>query len=177
MLRTFLIIVALPAVLFAQTGERQSEWAPLRYFVGTWEGTATSRTSIGTATREFRFVLDGAFLESAGKTVYEASTQLPDGQTREELGFFSYDRARKTIVLRQFHPEGYVNQYALDSVSVDTTTLVFVSENIENIPPDWRAKVQYEIIDKNEFIELFKLAPPGEAFEVFWETHFTRKDM
>jgi hypothetical protein len=176
MARTYFIWAIVPAVLASAAAPHGPAWAPLRYFVGAWEGAVTSRASIGTATREFRFVMDGAFLEERGTTVYEMSTQLPEGQTREDLGFFSYDQARGGIVLREFHPEGYVAHYVLDSLSADTTTIVFVSDTIENMPAGWRTKVQYEILGKDEFIELFKLAPPGQVFEVYWETHFTRKD-
>ena len=50
---------------------------------------------------------------------------------------------RKTFVFRQFHGEGFVNQYTLDSLSGDKKMLVFVSEAIENIPQGWRARETY----------------------------------
>jgi hypothetical protein len=170
------VVLLAPLAHSAPDSPAGSEWAPLAYFVGSWDGAATNRASVGTATREFRFIMDGAFLEEQGTTVYEMSTALPEGQTREELGIFSYDRSRGTLALREFHPEGYVVCYSLDSLSADTTTIVFVSDSIESMPPGWRAKLQYEILGRDECIELFKLAPPGQAFEVFWETHFTRKE-
>jgi len=173
---TLLIIALLPAMLSAQAGQRQNVWAPLRYFVGKWEGTAESRLGKGTAEREYRAILDGSFLQSESTHAYDLSTQLPEGQTHEGLELFSYDRVRKALVMRQFHSEGFVNQYLLDSLSADSTTIVFVSECLENVPPGWRAKEQYEIIDDNEFIEIFKLAPPDGEFEVYWETHLKRKD-
>jgi len=176
MRKTMLIVALLPAMLSAQTGERQDVWAPLKFFVGAWEGTAASRSGSGTAEREYRFILDGAFLQAESRHVYEASMQSPDGQTHEGLELFSYDRVRETLVMRQFHSEGFVNQYLLDSLSADSTTIVFASEHLENVPPGWRAKEQFEIINGNEFIEFFKLAPPGGEFEVYWETHLKRKD-
>ena len=173
--RTFLIIAILPALLFAQAGTQKDVWAPLRYFVGEWEGTATSHASKGRATCEGRFMFNGAFLRLESRNVFAPGEQMPQGLTREDLGIFSYDRERKTLVLRQFHGEGFVNQYVLDSLSMDGTTIVFVSERLENFPPGWRAKVQFEIFDRNEFVELYKLAPPGGELEVYSETHVTRK--
>ena len=170
-----LVIALLPTVLSAQTGERHEAWAPLVYFVGKWEGTAVSRIGQGTVDREYRFVLDGAFLQGESRHAYEMSAELPEGRIHEGLELFSYDRARETLVLRQFHSEGPVNQYVLDSLSADSTTIVFVSEHLENVPSGWRAKEQFEIISENEFIEFFKLAPPGGEFEAYWETHCTRK--
>ena len=51
----------------------------------------------------------------------------------------SFDSVRKRIVFRQFHVEGFVNQYALDATSLPDR-LVFVSETIENIPAGFRAR-------------------------------------
>jgi hypothetical protein len=42
-------------------------------------------------------------------------------------------------VFRQFHVEGFVNQYALDTSST-ADRLVFLSEAIENIPAGFRAR-------------------------------------
>lgn len=38
-------------------------------------------------------------------------------------------------MLRQFHVEGFVNEYTLDSVSENGKVLEFVAVRIENIPP------------------------------------------
>jgi hypothetical protein len=61
----------------------------------------------------------------------------------EDWGFISYDNRRKTFVYRQFHIEGFVNQYALESLSPDSQSFTFVSECIQNIPTGWRAKETY----------------------------------
>lgn len=174
-MRTSFVMLGIVSVLLCGGAEgREDVWAPLRFFAGRWEGKAASRTSVGTATREYEFIFDGAFLQARDAHVYEMSTSMPEGQVHEEIGLISYDRIRKTFVLRQFHGEGFVNQYALDSLSAGGLTIVFVSESIENVPPGWRAMERYERLGDDEFIEFFKLAPPGGEFEVYTETHFTR---
>jgi len=70
-------------------------------------------------------------------------------------------------VLRQFHIEGFVNQFKIESISPDGKTIVFISENIENIPAGYRAKESYQIVSENEFIETFELAEPGKDFELY----------
>jgi len=45
--------------------------------------------------------------------------------------FFSYDRARRSLVLRQFHQEGFVNQYLMAPGSA-AGTVVFESEALES---------------------------------------------
>ena len=52
----------------------------------------------------------------------------------------SYDKAAKKLVLRQFHVEGFVNHYVLESVSEDGRTIVFVTAAIENIAPGFRGR-------------------------------------
>jgi hypothetical protein len=78
-------------------------------------------------------------------------------------------------VLRQFHIEGFVNQFAAERISEDRRTIVFVSTAIENIAPGWRARETYRIPNDNEFVETFALAEPNHDFNTYSETHFRRK--
>lgn len=78
-------------------------------------------------------------------------------------------------MLRQFHVEGFVNQYVVSSISADRKTVVFETESIENIPPGWRARETYRILNENEFVETFELAQPGKEFAVYTENRFKRK--
>jgi hypothetical protein len=77
-------------------------------------------------------------------------------------------------VLRQFHAEGFVNQYVMTSSSADGKTIVFTTESIENIPAGWRARETYKIINADEFIEVFELAEPGKDFDVYSESRHRR---
>jgi hypothetical protein len=76
-------------------------------------------------------------------------------------------------VLRQFHIEGFVNQFV--AISEDGRTIVFVSTAIENIAPGWRARETYQILNDNEFVETFALAEPNHNFNTYSQTHFRRK--
>ena len=77
-------------------------------------------------------------------------------------------------MLRQFHGEGFVNHYVLDSVSLDGKFMTFETESIENIPRGWRARETYRIADNDEFVETFELAEPGKEFVIYSETHLKR---
>ena len=87
----------------------------------------------------------------------------------------SYDKAAKKLVLRQFHVEGFVNHYVLDSVSGDGRTIIFVTAAIENIAPGFRGRETYRFVSEDEFFETFALAEPGKDFATYSETHFRRK--
>ena len=85
----------------------------------------------------------------------------------------SFDKSRKKFVFRQFHVEGFVNQYVI--TSTDDKTIVFTSESIENIPAGFGARETYTILGPDEFKEVFEIAAPGKDFEVYSEGHFKRK--
>jgi hypothetical protein len=51
---------------------------------------------------------------------------------------------------------------------------VFESDQIENLPGDWKARETYEQISQDEFTETFELASPGKAFEVYGKARLSR---
>ncbi len=149
-------------------------WAPFKFFEGTWEGTGTGQPGTGYYERSYGFILNSKFLHVRNKSTYQPQEQNLKGEVHEDWGFISYDKVRKTFVYRQFHVEGFVNQYALESISPDSKSFTFVSESIENIPTGWRAKETYKVVTPNEFIETFELAEPGKDYEVYTQCHLRR---
>ena len=137
-------------------------------------GTAPAKASRGfqKTNREYRFVLNNKFLEIRNRSQYEPQPKNPKGENHEDWGMISFDRSRKQFVLRQFHVEGFVNQFVTTS---NGKTIVFTSESIENIPAGWRARETYKLINADEFIEIFELAGPGKEFEVYSENRYRRK--
>jgi len=170
-----IVVFILPALSFAQAENPQSVWAPLKPLVGSWEGTGKGKPGNSRVEREYRFMLGGKFLQVTNKSTYPPQKDNPKGEVHEDFGIFSYDRDKNQFVMRQFHIEGFVNQYRLDRVEAEGKSFTFVTESIENIPAGWRAREIYRIINTNEFIETFELAAPGKDFEVYSETHFKKK--
>ncbi len=170
-----LFILLLSPVVEAQSAQQPDVWEPLKLFVGFWKGTASGQAGNGKVEREYQFVLNGKYLYAKNTSTYPPQEKNPKGEVHEDWGLFSYDRGRKQIVLRQFHVEGFVNQYALDTAASNSKTLVLVTESIENIPPGWRAREMYKVLSNDEFIEVFELAAPGKEFEIYTENHFKRR--
>jgi len=111
--QTALIVVGF-ACLAAHSALGQSDvLSPIRFLVGKWEGKATGEPGKGMSTREYRFDLNGRFLSARNKSVYEPKTPDAKPEVHEDFGIYSYDRALKKIVLRQFHVEGFLNEYTL----------------------------------------------------------------
>lgn len=84
----------------------------------------------------------------------------------EDIGYISVDRTRKRLVLRQFHVEGFVNQY-VENPSSSSGTISFTSETIENIPAGYRARETNTMLVADEFEEVFEIAEPDKAFDVY----------
>ena len=161
-------------VAFPQSRVKDEPLAAVKFFAGRWQGTGTGEPGKSTVEREYQFVLGGKFLQVKNVSRWAPRDKNPTGETHEDLGLMSYDTARKTIIYRQFHIEGFVNQHVMEPIR-DPKTLVFVSEAIENIAPGWRARETYHILGQDEFEEVFELAAPGKEFELYSKSHLHRR--
>src|SRR5688572_3039522 len=121
--KIMLTVLLLPSFVVAQSGQPEV-WEPFRYFVGRWEGTGTGQPGVSKTEREYRFVLNGKYLHVQTRAVYEPQAKNPKGEIHEDWGFMSFDKSRKQFVLRQFHVEGFVNQYVQTSSASDGKTFV-----------------------------------------------------
>lgn len=172
------MIIFLPLLLVSYLmAQNEPDTDPMnlfRYFEGTWIGEETGKSGIGKGEREYQFILDNNFLFHKNKSVFEPQEKNPKGEIHQDWAFYSYDKIRGKYILREFHSEGFVNQYVLDSLSADNKTMIFVSEAIENVPQGWRARVAFMIQNEDEFIETFELAKPGKDFSPILENKWTR---
>ncbi len=174
-LLVLILLTALPSVAQTQPQSKQPDWTPLQFLVGHWKGDAHGQPGTGKVERSYEFGVGGTFLIGNNRSVYPPQKANPKGETHVDHSVISYDKARKKYVMRQFHVEGFVNQYVLEEISQDGKKLVWVTEAIENIPPGWRARETYLIKGPNEFTEEFDLAEPGHDFEPYTQSEFTRR--
>jgi hypothetical protein len=140
---------------------QEDRWKPWRALVGTWEGTSQGKPGTGRVQLVVEFVMNGRFLKIAGSADYKNET---GGEHHEDMGLVSFDRGRSTFVFRQFHVEGFVNQYTLTSDPKAGDTLELTSESCENTPPGWRARETYKVIG-DALDHTFELAAPDKPFE------------
>jgi hypothetical protein len=168
------LVLQIVMMIALSTLAQSDPWAPLRVFVGKWEGQISGKPGKQFSSREYRFELNGKFLSQRDKSVYQPEVPAAKPEVREDFGFFSYDTYLNKIVWRQFHSEGFVNEYTLDSVSADGKSLEFVTVRIENLAPGWRAKKSYRILSADEMEETFSLAAPGKDFEIYTQAHLKR---
>ncbi len=151
----------------------QDGFAPVRFLAGQWHGEAVGKPGKGTVERSYTWVLGGHFLHEQNTSTYAPAPGKEKGEVHVHESFLSYDSARKVLVLRQFHQEGFVNQYTL-AASGPSKTLAFEQEALENVPVGWKAREKYEIVSNDEFVETFEIAARDTAWQVYSRTRFRR---
>jgi hypothetical protein len=166
-------LLSVPTASAQEATRSADRWGPLRGMLGEWEGTSTGQPGTGTVRRQYRLVLRERFIEVRSASTYPPQEKNPKGEVHEDVGFFSFDRARGRFLLRQFHVEGFVNEYVAGETSA-SAKLVFTSESIENIPAGWRARETYVFSGPDEFEELFELAEPGKDFQAYTHARLKR---
>jgi hypothetical protein len=157
----------------AQSSARPDPLAALARLEGRWTGTSEGQPGKGQVERQYERVLGSRFIQVRNRSTYPPQEKNPKGETHEDIGFLSFDSGRKRIVFRQFHTEGFVNQYVLEPATT-TDRLVFVSEAIENIPAGYRARETYVFTGSDRLEEIFEIAEPGKDFAIYSRSQLTR---
>lgn len=170
-----LMLLTIPGIAISQTDATADVWQPLRFLEGTWQGRGEGMSGQSTVTQEYEFVLGGKFLRMQTKAIFEPQEKNPDGEIHEDFAMFSYDKLRRTFVVRAFYVEGFVNTYVLSETSEDGKTFAFETESVENAPPGTRAKLIFKQVADGELEESFFVAFPGKEFGCFSTNRLTSK--
>jgi hypothetical protein len=168
-----MVVSGLNPTAYAQSPASTDRLAPLATLIGRWTGTTEGQPGKGTVERNCERVLGSRFLQIRNRSAYPPQEKNIKGEVHEDIGFFSFDSARQRLVLRQFHVEGFVNQFVLEPTAT-ADRLVFTTEAIENIPAGWRARETYVLTGSDAFEEIFELAEPGKEFVVYSRSRLTR---
>jgi hypothetical protein len=168
------VLLSVVFALAQQPARKQPDWTPFQPLLGQWKGQGNGEPGQSKVERTYKLGVGGTFIVVDNRSVYPAQKANPSGETHVDHGLIGFDKQRKKYVMRQFHVEGFVNQYVLEELAPDGKKLVWTTEAIENIAPGWRARETYLIKSQNEFTEVFELAAPGKDFEVYTRSEFRR---
>lgn len=171
--RRWFLALSLALCAVQAVAQSTDSFQPVERLLGDWQGTASGHAGNGTVQRRYAKVMNGRYIQETNVSTYPAQEKNPKGEVHEHMSMFSFDKQRKTLVLRQFHVEGFVNTYRR-STEDHGERLVFDSEGFENFNNSWKARETYEFIGDDEFTETFELAPPGKPFQVYSRTQFKR---
>ena len=147
---------------------------PIIRLLGTWAGDGEGQPGVSRVERTYQPALGGRFILATNRSTYAPQPKNPKGEVHDDVGYISLDRVRKLFVFRQFHVEGFVNQYVARPPEAPLTTLVFESEALENIPAGFRARETYRFDGNDAFEEVFETAEPGKDFSVYSRNRLRR---
>ena len=171
-------IVILALTVFAvrlQAAEPQADGlAELRWLVGEWRGVGQGDPGTSGSERHIDSYLDAKYIRSQGRSVYPKQEKNPKGEVHSQLDLWSYDRARGSIVLRQFDTLGFIGTYVLDQAASGPDRWVLVAESLENVPKGWKARYVFTRKSDDEYHEMLELDPDGKGFQAYVTNRFLR---
>ena len=175
MKKLFLFVIMLMSTgVLAQNEDKIKKWEPFNFLIGKWEGNGVGKFGDSKVEREYEYFMGGTYLIGKNKSNYEKQERNPEGEIHDNWDIISYDKIRSKYVMRQFHAEDIINTYTLDSSKVAEGIYEFESEAIENFGVGWKAKEVYKILNEDEFIEVFYLAPPNKEYSEYVRNTFKR---
>jgi hypothetical protein len=151
---------------------QENKWTQFEFIIGDWSGTgegfSSGKSSINTS---FEYLMNNQYIKVTNKSVFGPSENNPKGSTHEDWGIISYDKNRKKYIFRQFHIEGFVNQYVLSDSLSDDSTLIFNSETIENFVNGGTARFTIIKHKQNHIETVFDVAFPEGEYTCFGRNH------
>ena len=127
----YLQLILLFAFITFQLYAQENPIEKFNPLIGKWAGNGAVNESKSVIYSEFNFTLNNNFIEVKNHSEFEPTEQIPEGEIHDDWGMISFDNSRKKYVFRQFHVEGFVNQYILiDSLSNETTFVLGFSSFI-----------------------------------------------
>lgn len=151
----FVLILSISGI-----AEKTDKWKNFRYLIGTWKTETPGVTNI----QEYAFFFNETFIRSTTRAVFKPTAKKPKGEIHEDLNIFSYDGTSKTMILRSFYSEGFVNTFTLSGVSEDGKILTFKTIAVENAPKGTRAKLVLQKVNDTELVERFHVAWPDKDY-------------
>lgn len=164
----FIYHIAILLTFLSVEIQAQHKFQPFEQLMGKWEGTGAGFSNNTSAIKSsFQFRLNEQYIEVKNESVFAPTEKNPTAEIHQDWGFISYDKQRKLFVFRQFHIEGFVNQYVLNQDISTPEKLVFETEVIENFVPGGKARWTILIKSNTEIETIFDLQMPGKEFACY----------
>lgn len=155
-------------ITFTLTINAQDKWLTFERLIGVWQGTGAGFSgTTSTINSSFQFTMNNQYVEVKNESVFKPTEKNPTGEIHQDWGLISFDKQRNAYVFRQFHVEGFVNQYILNQETSTSDKLVFETEVIENFVPGGKARWTILFKSDTEIETIFDLQMPGKEFACY----------
>lgn len=168
--------IAIAALMFSVSLQAQNPLEKLEALIGKWEGTGEGfGNSKSTIFAEYNWLMDRQYIEVKHHSEFTPTAQNSKGEIHYDWGIISFNKERSVIVFRQYHSEGFFNEYVLSKAESNDSTLVFETERIENFVPGGRARFTVRLKAANEIETVFDVGFPGKELACFGTNQLTKK--
>jgi len=174
-MRRFLSI-GLIISLFFSIGYSKDAFSKFEFLIGSWQGVETGVAGNGIGFRTYSYELNKNYIFQKNMSTFPITEKKPRGEVHRDFGIFSYNSNDSSIVLREFHVEGFANIYKLNEEFSTDTKFVFITKEIENNPGNWVAKLTFDKSSDTEFTEIFEIAMDGKNFKPFLKNHWKKEE-
>lgn len=158
--------------LFAQENPLNQFETIIGHWEGTGEGFGNAKSKI---TADYSWLMNKQYVEVKHHSEFEPTAQNVEGEVHDDKGIISFDSARKVVMFRQYHNEGYFTEYALNDSISTPDQLVFETERIENFVPGGRARFTINILGDNEIETVFDVGFPEREMACFGTNRLKRQ--
>lgn len=156
------------ATLLSLNVHAQNPLENFEQLIGNWKGTGTG---FGNAQSEvsasYKWLMNKQYIEVKHHSEFEPTDQNLEGEIHDDQGIISFDKDRKVVVFRQYHNEGFFNEYVLNDSLSSPSSFIFETERIENFVPGGRAQFTIRVLDKNKIQTVFDVGFPGREMACF----------
>lgn len=168
------LLPVLIILILSSSSQAQNHFSDFEFLIGDWHGVETGAAGNGIGFRTYRYELDKNYIFAENQSTFPISEKKPRGEVHRDISVMSYNSNDSSIVLREFHVEGFTNIYLLNQEYSDAQKFVFISREIENNPGGWAAKLILEKISDIEFTEYFEIATDKQNFTQLLKNHWQK---
>jgi len=141
-----------------------ARFGPLAWLVGEWQGYGIFPDDTTYIHKRFDYETAGVHLVERTIDIFPPEDLGTDYQLHQD--FAVYYRDGSDYHVKSFFVEGFVWSSTV-RVSSNGDTLLVATDQIENAPPTFRARITFIREGEDGFRGVFELAPDGQTFEVF----------
>jgi len=165
-------VLALLILPFSLTSQDFQSLSPFSFLIGSWQGVESGVAGDGVGFRTYVWKLNNNYIMLENASHFPKSKTKPKGEVHRDIAIMSYNSNDSSIVLREFHSEGFSNIYVLDKTLSGDSVYTFISREIENNPGEWIARLTLKKISDLEFLEIFEIATDAKNFKVWLRNHW-----
>ena len=130
-------------------------------------GAGQEKTTAGQAeaTRNYRFFLEGNFIEERRTAIYSPQPENPDGETRQYLSLYHHNPSDDIYRMRQYYNRGFVVDFELTDYDRQERRYTWISTRVQNGSANLTVRYVVDIEDNDTFVETYELQrSPARSF-------------